>query len=126
MPHKETIFGVGALVFGVALMVIVKYAVSAAPPSAAKHTKPIVIVSMFTVFFAFAPTFCLYCVLFISESSGDQNDSYHIAYANVLFFTNFNVFMNGHLFYFTLRVPVEEEQQQEVTLEENIPTSVAM
>lgn len=124
--YKQTLFGLGALVFGLALVIIVKYAVSAAPPSATMHVKPIVIVAMFTVLLAFAPAFVLYCLLNSSTSSQESEDTYLIAYTNAVFLTNFNVFMDGLLFYFILRMPVEEEEQHQVTLEEDAASSVVV
>ncbi|KAF3697727.1 hypothetical protein EXN66_Car013407 [Channa argus] len=119
LVNQQVIFGMGAVTFGLAAAIIIKCVVSTAPPSTAIYKKPVVIVAMVTVLFAFTPNFVLYTLLSNLASSGETNHTYYIAYANVLFFTNFNLLLNGLLCNFMLRVPVteEEEQQQTMSLE---------
>ncbi|XP_036968555.1 uncharacterized protein LOC119027453 [Acanthopagrus latus] len=106
-------FLLAVIVFGLALAIIVKCAVSSvslAAPAASK--KPFVFVAMFTFLFVYAPTFVLQCLIISSANSWETTDKYLIVYVNVLFFTNFHLLLDGLLSFFILKLPTGEGQQQ--------------
>lgn len=106
-------FLLGVIVFGLALAIIVKCAVSSVSlAAAAASKKPFVFVAMFMFLFVFAPTFVLQCLMISSANFWESTDKYLTVFVNVLFFTNFHLLLDGLLCFFILKLPAGEEQQQ--------------
>ncbi|KAM3590744.1 uncharacterized protein V6R79_015894 [Siganus canaliculatus] len=68
--------------------------------------KPIVIISMITFFVVFAPAYVMECVIIAGRTEWR-----HTIYVNFLFCTSFQLFLDGLLCFFILRLPGEETTQ---------------
>lgn len=89
------------------IAIIVIGTMSTASPSASVWKKLIVFVATMTFLIVYAPSFILQWLVVSAE------EKYLIIWMNVLFGTHFQIFMNGLLCYFILKLPSEEEERQQ-------------
>lgn len=102
------------IVFGLVLAIIVKSTVPAVFPSGNAGKIPIISVAMITFLFVYIPKFVIECLVRISHHNyWDTADKHSMLYEKALFATNVQLFMDGLLCFFILKLPASDQQRQQ-------------
>lgn len=79
---------------------------------AAGQMKAIVLIAVITFLFICLPNFVIDCYLMKSWNEELKSDLYHNISVNILYVTNFQIFMNGLMCYFVLKLNTDDEQRE--------------
>lgn len=104
--HLISLVAMVTLLFGLALLIMVKCIRSPFPPSSMALKNQVVATSVATFGIVFLPSFVAQCVY-----SAIPGYSSALMFFSVLFGTNIHIFLDALLWFFILRFPGEEQQQ---------------